>query len=102
MTIAAPPRSVLTRLRGCKDEAAILDRSRAQQHAPMGVASRHGKDRGNRQKVGAGLRQRTIEVGKAHIIADAHAEPAPWDLDDDGAVARPVGIAFAIAFTAWQ
>src|SRR6516162_2187748 len=102
MTIAAPPRSVLTRLRGCKDKAAILDRSRAQQHAPMGVAGRHGKDRGNRQKIGTGLRQRTIKVRKTYIIANAHAEPAPRDLDDDGAVARPVGVAFPIAFTAWQ
>ena len=64
MTIAAPPGSVLTPLRRRKNKTAILDRPRTQEHMPMCIACRHGEDRRDRQKVGAGLRQRAIEVGK--------------------------------------
>src|SRR5215470_17947958 len=69
---------------------------------PMRAAGRHGENRRDAQKISAGLCERAIEMRKADIIADAYAEPAPWRLRDDGAVAGPVGVALAIALATRQ
>src|SRR5438105_3843610 len=69
---------------------------------PMGVARRDGEDRGNRQKICAGMGERPIKMRKAHIVANTHAEPAPLCFGDNGAAAGPVGVALAVALAARQ
>src|SRR3546814_2479613 len=46
VAIGRPPIIVATRLRRCKDEAAGLDRPRAQQRVPMRLAGRDGEGGG--------------------------------------------------------
>src|ERR1700738_1030856 len=69
---------------------------------PMGAARRHREDRRDRQKIGTGLGERTIEVRQGHIVATAHAEAAPRRLGDDSAAAGPVRVALAVALAAGE
>ena len=68
----------------------------------MRPPGRHRKDRRHGQKIGAGLRQRAVEMREAHIVAHGHAEPAPRRLGDDRMPAGTVGVALAVAFAARQ
>ena len=88
---------VLAALGGGEHEAAVLDRARAHQHVPMGLAGLFGEGGGDRQERGAGLGQRAIERREAQIVANRQAEPAPRQVGDDGELAGTVGVGFAIA-----
>src|SRR6516162_742133 len=66
----------------------------------MGAAGWHGEYRRDRQKIGAGLRQSAVEVWKAHIVTNGHAEASPRCIGHNSPIAGPVGVAFAIALAA--
>ena len=68
----------------------------------MRPPGRHREDRRHGEEIGAGLRQRAVEMRKADIVAHAHAEPAPRRLGDDRLPAGAVGVALAIALAARQ
>ena len=53
VAIGAAAFGMLAILRRRKDEAAILDRPRAQQHMPMGAPGRHGEGRGHGEEIRA-------------------------------------------------
>ena len=80
-------------LSGGEDETAGLDRTRAQQHLPMGLAGRHGKRRGDRDQAGTGLGKVAIEAGKAQVVTDRHRQTAPRRVRQNRAIAGTVSIA---------
>src|SRR5207244_2615722 len=102
VAVAFAAAGVLAPLRWCQDESAVLDRPRPQQNMPMSSPGRHREDTRDTEEIGAGLRQRPVQMREADVVADAHPEPAPWRLGDGGLTAGAVGVAFAIAFAAWQ
>src|SRR3546814_9236449 len=68
-------------LRGCKDEAAGLDRPRAQQEVPMRRAGGDRERGGNREQGRAAIDQRPIEFGKAQVVANAEPQAAERRID---------------------
>ena len=68
----------------------------------MGLAGLLGEGRRNREKRAAGLRQRAVERGKAQVIADGDAEPAPWQISHHGVFARRIAAQLPVAFPIGQ
>src|ERR1700674_2657100 len=92
---------MLAALRGGEYEAALLDRPRAVQHVPMGLAGRRGERRRNRQERGPRFGKRAIEGGESQIVADRDADSSPRQFADDrelsGAIVARFAVALAIA-----
>ncbi len=69
-----PPR-MRADLVGRDHEALVLDRPRPQQHLPV-VARRRERERGRHgDHLGAAHGEDPVQLGKAQVVADAHAEP---------------------------
>src|SRR3954447_18748144 len=91
------PVLMATALRGGEYERAVLDGARAHEDVPMRLAGLLGEGRRDREKRRAGVRQRAVERRKAQVIADREAEPAPRQIGDDAALARPEITRLAVA-----
>ena len=88
---------VMAALRGCEHEGRVLDRARAHQHVPVRLAGLLGEGRRDRQERRAGLGERAVERRKAQVVADGHAEPAPWQIGDHRKIAGTIVARLAIA-----
>ena len=64
---------------------------------PVGRAGDAGEGGRHGEEIRPGLGQRPIELRKAQIVADGHAEPAPGQLRQHGLGARPIGLGFLVA-----
>ena len=88
---------VLAALRGREHVAAVLDGAGAHQHVPVRLAGLPGEGRRDGEERGAGLGQRPVERGKAQVVADRQAEPAPRQVVQHRELAGPVASRLAIA-----
>src|SRR5690625_2919076 len=84
-------------LRWCKDEAAGLDRARAQEDLPVRMAGEGGEGGRHGQKTRAFLGKRAVELWKTQVIADAQAQAAPGQLGCDQLLAWPENTRFPVA-----
>ena len=57
------------------------------QHMPMRFPGLLGEGRRHGDDVGAPGGERPVERGEAEVVADAHAEPAPGQIDNHGLAA---------------
>src|ERR1700761_4857547 len=65
---------------------------------PMGLAGRHGKCRGDSQKICSGLSEGSIELRDAQIIAYRHGEHAPWEVSEHSLSTGTKCVALEIPF----
>src|SRR5262249_40922088 len=101
-TVPVGGTAVLVRaaLCGSKHEGARLDRSSADEHAPMRFTRLLGESRRDGNEAGSGRGERTVERGEAEVVADAQAEPPKGEIGDDGLVARLEELRLAVALAA--
>src|SRR5579872_3207684 len=85
-------------LRGGKDEAAVLNRTRALQDMPVRFAGLPRESRRDRQERCSRFGQRTIERREAQIVTDGEAEAAPWQIGNHRQLAGTVGVGLPVAF----
>ena len=62
----------------------------------MIFACKGGKSGRHQQYFGAGQRQQTVQLGEAHVVADAQADIDPRNIRIDDMLARQVGVGFPI------
>src|SRR5262245_2510093 len=96
------PVLVRTALGGSEYVAAVLDGARPDQDVPMGLAGLLGERSRNGDERAARFRERSIERGKAEIVADRQSEPAPGQIGRHRAVARLEAVRFTIALAAGE
>src|SRR5690606_1129136 len=68
-----------------------------EQHVPMSPAGKLRKGGRNRKEAGACLRESAVEMGKAHIVADAHPKLAPGEIRQYELLAGPKGCRLPVA-----
>ena len=98
----APTVFMQSALRRGQDEGAGFDGAGAQQDFPMGLAGRSGEGGGNRDHRRPRLGQLAMQMGKADVVADGQAQPAPGRVGDHRPVARPHRGAFAVSLAVRQ
>src|SRR5581483_8169107 len=98
VAVGAPAAGMRTALGGGDDVSLVLDRPRPQQRLPMRRAGRHGESR--RHEHGVEGRERAIELGVAHIVANRKREAPERARHGDRAIARFESAGFVVALIA--
>src|SRR5690242_4216154 len=81
----------------CKYKAPVFNGTAADESMPVGFASLFREGRRNCQHGCARFGERAIKCGKAQVIANGQAEPAPWQVGQHRQFARTVIARLAVA-----